>query len=489
MILLENLKKWKREREQEIAFWLREGEKGISVTYGKWISDSCSLAGRLMEKGWKKKNIAVILPNCYEWFVAFYGIILSGNIAVSINWELGREELENLFGKMDIQAVFLDSSAKSNSEDVVWQKRYIEDLSGWLTEEDRGIGKTEMCLEELEEQGLLPEDNETAFMLLSSGTSGSSKGVMLSLNNLFSMHEDFLWKGHMDSFLVSLPLHHVAAVQLTMMFLAQGTVLAICESGKYLMKDLLFFKPQVMSVVPLQLDFIAGRAGKRKEVAEVLKKHTKYIVSLGAPLMNEHEEIFGPLGVEILNTYGLTEVTGAITDWFPHRKGSIGRLSRVNACRLENGELAVKGPSVMKGYYKNMEETEEILRNGWLYTGDMARMDEEGFLYLTGRKKNTIILSNGENVSPEELEEKASRCTVITEIIVFAKSDMIQAEIYLDEDNKGNREAVEKHIAAMNEDMPVYRQIRRINFRKAPFEKTGSGKIKRFLLEQENEKD
>ena len=275
MILLENLKKWKREREQEIAFWLREGEKGISVTYGKWISDSCSLAGRLMEKGWKKKNIAVILPNCYEWFVAFYGIILSGNIAVSINWELGREELENLFGKMDIQAVFLDSSAKSNSEDVVWQKRYIEDLSGWLTEEDRGIGKTEMCLEELEEQGLLPEDNETAFMLLSSGTSGSSKGVMLSLNNLFSMHEDFLWKGHMDSFLVSLPLHHVAAVQLTMMFLAQGTVLAICESGKYLMKDLLFFKPQVMSVVPLQLDFIAGRAGKRKEVAEVLKKHTK----------------------------------------------------------------------------------------------------------------------------------------------------------------------------------------------------------------------
>ena len=110
-------------------------------------------------------------------------------------------------------------------------------------------------------------------------------------------------------------------------------------------------------------------------------------------------------------------------------------------------------------------------------------------MYLTGRKKNTIILSNGENVSPEELEQRAVRCPLITEIIIFARDSVIQAEIYLKEDDQKNREIVEAYIAEMNETMPLYRQIRRVFFRKTPFEKTGSGKIKRFLLEQENEKD
>ena len=489
MILIENLKKWKKEREWENAFYLRKGEERVSVTYGQWISDLCCLACRLMERGIQNKNIAIVLPNCYEWFVAFYGIILSGNVAVPVNRELGNVELERIFDQMNIHTVFTNSAGMMETGEIVCQERHVENLSKWLSEERKGLRKTEERIEWLEDQGRIPEDDATAFMLLSSGTSGISKGVMLSLNNLFSMHGDFPWKEKLNIFLVSLPLHHVAAVQLTLMFLARGTILAICESAKYLIRDLLFFRPQIMSVVPLQLDFIAGRVQKGREEAEILREHTKYILSLGAPLMDEHEEVFSKINVAVLNTYGLTEVTGAITEWFPHRKGSIGRVSRVNAYKLEMGEIAIKGPSVMKGYYRNDKETAKILRNGWLYTGDIAREDEEGFLYLTGRKKNTIILSNGENVSPEELEQRAVRCPLITEIIIFARDSVIQAEIYLKEDDQKNREIVEAYIAEMNETMPLYRQIRRVFFRKTPFEKTGSGKIKRFLLEQENEKD
>ena len=202
---------------------------------------------------------------------------------------------------------------------------------------------------------------------------------------------------------------------------------------------------------------------------------------MGAVLDIEYEKYFSAWNIQVLNLYGLTETAGALTELFPHKAGTIGRLSPANKMKLIEGELTVKGDSVMSGYYGNSEETEKVLRDGWLFTGDLVKVDSDGFLYLTGRKKNVIILSNGENVSPEGLEIKLYRIKLIQEVIVTGENGILEAEIYLGDGNSlEEQREVEKQIEKMNRELPRYQQIRKIVFRDLPFPKTGNGKIRRL---------
>lgn len=470
---------WQTARKEIPAFCFWENGEERTVTFGDWVSDVCRFASRLKVicgsgsmPGENTGNIGLAAANCYEWFVAFYGIILSGKTVVSLNRDLPGEELMAMAGSADTMLVLADrelmeylgetDSRLLSLEDMVRESRMARD----------GEGKERAA-------DFSGDPDSAAFILYSSGTSGVSKGVMLSQRNIMTVLLEPSDEIRGGRFLLSLPMHHIAGIQISLMYLAFGVTIFINSSIKYLIRDIFRFTPSIMSVVPIQLDLLASKIKKDRRLRETAAACLKSVVSLGAPLMNEYEEIFSPLGIQILNAYGLTETSGYINSWHPHRKGSVGRILSRNKFRLEEGEILVKGPSVMLGYYKNRAATELAIRDGWFYTGDLGRLDEEGFLYLTGRKKNTIILANGENVSPEELEQKLFFCPYVKEVIVSGSDGQITAIVYLGDCGEEARREVKAWVERLNRQEPTYRQIRRIHFRDTPFEKTGSGKIKR----------
>ncbi len=468
------LDEWRRTKGELISFCFFQDGKERQVTYGEWISDVCCFASRVV-KLCGARHIGLAAANCYEWFVAFYGVILAGKTVVTLNRDLPGEELLDMAGLADTALILAD-----------------RELMEYLVEtENQGIQL--LSLEEAVSESRRPEYgpfcgspekfpsdvDASAFILYSSGTSGVSKGVMLSQRNIMTVLQEPSDGRQSGRFLLSLPMHHIAGIQIALMYLDLGVTLCLNSSIKYLIRDTIRFRPSVMSVVPMQLDLLASRIQKDSCLREAAAACLEAIVSLGAPLMNEYEEIFTPLGVQVLNAYGLTETSGYINSWYPHRKGSIGRILDRNEFSLADGELVVRGPSVMLGYYKNEEATRKAVRDGWFYTGDLGRMDEAGFLYLSGRKKNTIILANGENVSPEELEQKLFSCPSVKEVVVSGSDGGIAACVYLGDCGKEGRREVEAWVDTLNRREPTYRQIRRLCFRDTPFEKTGSGKIKR----------
>ena len=181
-------------------------------------------------------------------------------------------------------------------------------------------------------------------------------------------------------------------------------------------------------------------------------------------------------GIQVQTFYGMTESTGPNLwgVWTESNLGTIGKPFGSTVCRIENGELLLKGPAVMKGYYKDPEATAEIMEDGWLHTGDLAYCDDNGYYYLTGRKKNVIILSNGENVNPEEIEARFGQCTEILECMVYSDGKGIRAEVYTE-----NERAAADYIRKYNGEVPLYRQVYKVDYSPVPLEKTGSGKIRR----------
>jgi long-chain acyl-CoA synthetase len=492
----------------------------VEKTYREFYEEVNAL-GTWMEQQRIQGHIAVVGANSYEWLLCYFAIVNGGNVAVPIDKELPEQEMAKLFQKADVRTAFL--SRPDSCSDLV-QKYSMEGMDSYIAEGKRLIreGHKEFIDYRI--------DNEKmCCIMFTSGTSGESKGVMLSHQNIA---EDingscrlFVLEGNT---LAVLPFHHAFGLVVgVLMVFHYGYTIYINRSLKRVQRDLQIAKPQTMFLVPLfvetfhkQIWSVAKKEGREKllrrmmklsdcllwlglDIRELLFASVRqafggslaYIICGGAPLGVQYVKEFRSWGIEILNGYGTTECSpcAAVNRNHFHKDGTIGMaVPNIKVKISSEGEVLIQGPIVMLGYYKDESATQKAFsqeedEEGWYATGDLGTVDADGFITLTGRKKNLIILSNGENVSPEELEADFYKDEAVQEVIVYEKDGMITAEIFPDEEYmrstgeiEEEQEYFEKLRRHINQNRPMYKQVAVVQLRTSEFPKNTSKKILRY---------
>lgn len=536
--LIQNLKDMiiqkKEHQPDDIAFTYSKGRNQVvKKTYREFYDEVNALGTWLHNQNLQGKHIAVIGENSYEWLVCFFAIVCGGGVAVPIDKELPDKEIKNLLQKADVRAIIYSKSYIDVAENAVemlsqsTEQKNVNDFKAY------SMADLESFLVEGKE--LLASGNRSfvdyqidrkkmCCIMFTSGTSGSCKGVMLSHENIAedinSSCQLFVLEGNT---IAVLPFHHAfGLVVAVFMVFHYGYTIYINRSLKAIQKDLQIAKPQTMFLVPLfvetfhkQIWTTAKKEGKEKLLKRMMKfsdfllklgvdlrkkiftsvrqafgGETKYIICGGAPLGTQYIKEFRSWGIEILNGYGTTECApcAAVNRNHFHKDGTVGvAVPGAHMSIGEDGEVFIKGSIVMMGYYKDDNATNEVLKDGWYATGDLGFVDEEGFLTLTGRKKNLIILSNGENVSPEELESDFLKYEAVQEVLVYEQSQTIVAEIYPDTDYlKENdsdvdvQEYFDNISSEVNRNRPIYKQVGEILLRDSEFPKNTSKKILRY---------
>lgn len=462
------LEEMKQQRPDHTVFSVFDGDVRRDVSVAQWIREVYNYAAWLERRGVYGKHIGLVCESCYEWYVYVFGLAISGNVAVPLNPDLAGDELSYQIRQADVSEIYYDPRADLSEclEKIQDEIPAVQIDLPWKWAQEADLGE--------QVKNLGTDLEKTVLILFSSGTSGLPKGVMLSQKSLLNVKE--VLNGRFDEarLLLALPQYHIGGFGSALVFLRCPATICVGESKRYLVRDIKRYQPSVVFVVPSQLDFLMLKCRKSKEFEESIRSTVKYVLSAGAPPGNEHEEVLNKWGIEICNVYGLTETSGTVMQWFPCKSGAAGRFSCENEMKIVGGELMIRGDSVMKGYYKNPEADAEVFQDGWFHTGDLVRVDEEGFVYIVGRSKNIIILANGENVSPEVLEQRIRNLKVSEEVIVTGRNNVLEAILYCGEEEK---KRAEEKIRAMNRELPRFQQIQKITFIDAPFEKNGTGKI------------
>lgn len=507
------------------AFTFSKGRDFISKTYAKVYEDVYSLGTWLYAQNYHGKHIAIIGENSYEWLVVFFAIVCGGNVAVPIDKELPENEIARLLEKADVQVIFYSKAYRELVENAAGMMEdeidiySMADMESFLSV---GVGLIASGMNSFMDYKI--DRKQLCCIMFTSGTSGSSKGVMLSHENIAedinSSCKLFVLEGNT---IAVLPFHHAfGLVVAVFMVLNYGYTVYINKSLKTIQKDLQTAKPQTMFLVPLFVETFhkqiwanAKKAGQDKLLRRMMnlsdfllklgidmrKKlfasvrnafggNTEYIICGGAPLGIQYVKEFRSLGIEILNGYGTTECSpcAAVNRNHYHKDGTVGvAVPGIDVKISDTGEVLIKGPIVMQGYYKDSASTSEVLQDGWYATGDIGHIDDDGFITLTGRSKNLIILSNGENVSPEELEADFLKYEEVQEVLVYEQGGLIIAEIYPDEDclaERLNEEGIQEHYdkicREINHNRPLYKQIGKVCLRNTEFPKNTSRKILRY---------
>lgn len=474
----------------------------IDKSYLDLKRDSEAFSRTLDAKGLLGKHVAILGPTSYEWIAAYFGIANSGGVAVPIDKELPAADICDEINRADVAALVYDSGYADVAAQVRCNCPQVTALFEMQREEN---GEDALafyrCLEEYAGPFDAPVDREKLCAILyTSGTTGKSKGVMLSHRNLadnINSIELSLAPGT-ERLMTVLPIHHAFCFTCDILKGIQlGGTICINDSLIRIAKNLQVFKPDIMLVVPLIAQVMYTQLAEAAKKALVIPKkmvakaalggnlHTIYCG--GARLNPELIGKFRAFGVNLIQGYGMTECAPCISRNGEEgaKEESVGKLLPGCEAKVVDGEIWVKSSSVMLGYYKNEEATKETLVNGWLRTGDLGYVDEDNFLYITGRKKNLIILSNGENVSPEELENRLVESPLVAEVLVYEEDGQITAEIFPNEEYaekkriKDIQAAISAWVDEMNRGLPMSKQVRRVKLRSTEFEKTTSRKIKR----------
>lgn len=467
-------------------------------TYTQLKEDSEKFSAVLRELGERGSHIALTGMTSYEWIVAYLGITNSGSVAVPLDVSLPAGDMCELIDRADA-AIFVVDEVRADVLAVVKEKcpklKYV--ISMQKTEESEGI-LSFWKLMNGQNAGLEVEidPEKLATIMFTSGTTGKSKGVMLTHRNLAENATCLDMRFPEHSVLLSvLPIHHAYCLSMDILKgFDSGSIICINDSLVRMAKNIKLFQPNIILMVPLMIETMA----KKLETAEglppqdvkkeVFGEQLQYICSGGAYLPPAMLDLFKKYDIDILQGYGMTECAPVIstTLYWNIRKGSVGQLVPNCEAKVVDEELWVRGSSVMQGYYNMPEETAETLVDGWLRTGDLGYVDEDGFVYLTGRKKNLIITKNGENVSPEELENKIGEHRMVCEILVRESEGVIEAEIFPDMEYVQKKEItdiggeLQKLIDEYNLTVPAYKRVYRLKVRETEFVKTPSKKIKRF---------
>ena len=539
-----------------------KGDKEFSaVSYREALTHVQGLGTRLIDLGLKGEHIGVIGPNCYEWVESYHAIIGGTGIVVPLDRELPKEELANLCNVGGITAVICCSDKhykmfkEIKDEGTTGIKLVIAVNQDAHEDAESGLYSWNL----LREEGMqLVEDGDRSFLdarirntdlaaiIFTSGTTGVAKGVMLSHRNLCSdvmISQPYLEVRPSDIFFSVLPLHHTYECTCSMLEgLYMGSSLAFCRGLKYITRDMQMVHPTFLLAVPaiyekfyksikkslikqgkdksfkklMAINAITSKIGINVAGSAIEKITAQFggkirmFIAGGAKVDPEVLAFFRSLGIKTLQGYGLTETAPMVAlnpdQWKYMKNDSAGRVFMHTEYKVENpdengnGELCFRGPQVMLGYYNNPEATAACMEDGWFHTGDLGHVDEDRYVYITGRMKNVIIAANGKNVFPEELEEKLMRSKFIEECMVWADETGetghkgIWATIRLDQehineefgenvDEEVIHKLIDSEIDKVNEMNPDWKAIRNFRIRQDEFIKTTGMKIKRFVPE------
>ncbi|MCL2054520.1 MAG: AMP-binding protein [Oscillospiraceae bacterium] len=505
--LKEMLAKINDEYGDRIAFRIKSGRNDIKdISYKEFVSEVNALGTYLASLGLSGKHVAVLSENRYEWITSYLAAICGG-IVVPIDRDLPEDSILYLLKAGKAEAILysetyseiINKSAVKKENMICFEGSYANAVAeGKRLLESGDKAFTDICV-----------DNEKmSAILFTSGTTGFSKGVMLTHKNIVSnivAATSFEKYGDNEIALSVLPYHHVFECTVGLMAsLYFGATICINDSLKYLAKNILLFKPTLMFLVPAIINAVYkrladaeaqyGRALKPEEVqALAFGGRLVKIFSGSAPLNVELIKKFKDYGIQLLQGYGLTETSPVVsTTKYENLNDSniksVGEIIPGCEVKIINDEICVKGENVMLGYYENPEATAEVFEDGWFKTGDLGYLDENGFLFINGRKKNIIIASGGENVYPEEIEQLLYTIPGLADALVYggdsADKEIVTAVIFPNYDfpDKTKEEIIELirgGIERVNEKLPVYKQITAVKFRDKPFEKTTSNKVKR----------
>lgn len=529
------------------------------VSFTQWRDDVRNLGTALINKGLREENIAIVGENSYGWCCSFFAVMAIGSVTVPVDKELPSEDIDGIVSTTGCKAVIYGKSAEAKIKEILDKGGFgpVEilisvDPDTSLEGVDMG-GRSHTSLAALQEEGgklyaggdnsyydYKIDVNKLASIVFTSGTTGKGKGVMLSQANIgldmtLGMYNFDITRKTLHV----LPPHHTFGSTVNYVgHLSQGCEVYISSGLKHVSDEIREQQPTHLILVPAFLEVMnrkiwttarkSGKEGMLKvmmKVSDALRKvgidvrrklfasvlsafggKLEMVICGGAKLDEDIIKTFDSLGITVLNGYGITECAPLISaNRNKYQKpGSVG--TPILACRVKidnpdengEGEICVKGPNVMLGYYNNPEATAEVFdKDGFFHTGDYGKLDEEGWIYITGRKKNLIILSNGKNVYPEEIEADLQKVEGVSEVVVYAGESRVQkdkitivAEIFPDADllaDKGVKDIqsyFEDQVKILNAKMPSYKAVKRVKLRDVEFQKNTSRKITRFSIDK-----
>ncbi len=478
----------------------KNGKEIAETSFGKFFDSSRRVASYLAETlGGEKVHASVIGLTCSAYLIAYFGTVMNGNVTVPLDAQLSAEDITDLVDRADVNVFFFD---KRYEPIIPAVKAGCPKIKVFVCLQQCDAADT--SISEITEKYAPAElvsvdEKQLASIVYTSGTTGKAKGVMLTHENFIdnTMCQDGESSPE-DSLLSVLPIHHCYCFSCDFLLsLRYGTTVCVNDSMMRIAQNLKLFQPSFILLVPMIAETIYKQimaASKAKQLpTKVIAEaffggRLKGIYSGGAYLAPELVNGYLEMGIPIAQGYGMTECsprisTGMFTDI--STAGDVGKI--VNGCtvKITDGEITVKSRSVMQGYYQMPEQTAEALdADGWLHTGDLGYVDEAtNRLFITGRKKNLIILSNGENVSPEELENKFAMIDLIKELMIYAEDGVITAEVFPNSDICPDtaEAAAQLHaiIDDINKTLPSAKNIHRLRVRTAEFDKTTSKKIRR----------
>mgnify|MGYP003303430136 CR=1 FL=1 len=435
--------------EVKAVKWLNRKEV-LERSYSEILRNVISTRKGLLAEGFEGKHIALIGTSSVEWIESYLGIITGCITAVPLDAALPCEELIDLINRSDSEALFLSPKHRPYLEAFLANCPKLQKV--WMLQKEvEDVPSGVYSINELRNTGInasadasCPSAEDIATIIFTSGTTGKSKGVMLTQNNLASNVEAVKISAEPGTAMLSvLPIHH--AFCLVMDWLkgfSQGATICINDSLLHMVRNMSIFKPDIMLMVPMMIETIYKRLAaadpqipKAVLAEKVFGEKLQTIFTGGAHLDPYYIDRFAEYGVQILEGYGMSECSPVISNNTPenHKPGSIGRPLENVEIKFENGEILVKGTSVMKGYYQMPEETAETLKDGWLHTGDLGSISEDGFVTITGRKKDLIITAGGKNVSPGILEAAVMTSPVVSQCLVIGdKKPFVAALVTLD---------------------------------------------------------
>lgn len=521
--------------------------KYVDHTYSDFLSDVNAFGTSLYKLGLSGKRVAIIGHNCYEWVVTHFANVLGGIVSVPLDKGLQLGELEESLIRSEVEAIvfdpkildFIEKIKESNKTKI---KHFIcfTNVSNYLCFETLlNEGKKELDAGNTNFLDYSVDPYSMSILLFTSGTTAKSKAVMLNqygiVSNIYDMQlvEPFR---DTDTNIAFLPLHHIFGLTGMLVMLSSGIRTVFPDGLRYIKQNLIEYKVSLFVGVPILIEKMYSTIIKElkkqkklglvnftikisnillkfhidirrklfKKIIDGLGSDMRFIISGGAPLDKTVAKFFNSIGIHLVQGYGLTETSPVISaeDESFIRYGSVGFPMKSLEVKIENpdetgsGEIIVKGPSVMLGYYKDEKQTNDVLKDGWFHTGDLGYLDKDGALFITGRKKDLIVLQNGKKVFPEEIEILVNRLEDVSESFVYAlpeKNDPSNVKVaikvvydekvvkskYKDVDEETLKSIIWDEIKEINKTFPRYKYIKHLILTNKPLIKTSTNKIKR----------